>query len=237
MRSYSGTRPVVAVKINGAGPYDLLVDTGATATVLDASLFQQLGLQAEGSTAVSSNYGSDGQNYSTAREISVGGLAVEDLRVLSLKSMPFSSGYRGVRGILGENFLRHFDILIDNRRRNIVLDAGTGLAESLSGERLPITFPVSANGEVRYAPMVSVRVEGVGSNVLTVLLDSGADDLSVDTTRATQWRTAGQCLQDRNCQRIGLLLHVGRQAALGQGHRGCHQAGVVPSARAQWTRS
>ena len=39
MRPYNGRRPVVAVKVNGAGPYDFMVDTGATVTVLDTSLF------------------------------------------------------------------------------------------------------------------------------------------------------------------------------------------------------
>ena len=33
MRPYKGTRSVVAVKVNGAGPYDFMVDTGATVTV------------------------------------------------------------------------------------------------------------------------------------------------------------------------------------------------------------
>src|SRR5271167_855843 len=44
MRSYKGVRAVVSIKLNGAGPYDFLVDTGATITVLDAALFQELKL-------------------------------------------------------------------------------------------------------------------------------------------------------------------------------------------------
>jgi hypothetical protein len=33
MRPYKGPRSVVAVKVNGAGPYDFMVDTGATIIV------------------------------------------------------------------------------------------------------------------------------------------------------------------------------------------------------------
>ena len=41
MRSYKGARSVVAVKVNGAGPYDFMVDTGATVTVMDEAQFQE----------------------------------------------------------------------------------------------------------------------------------------------------------------------------------------------------
>ncbi len=53
MRPYKGTRSVVAVKVNGAGPYDFMVDTGATITVLDTALFHELGLRAMGSSRIS----------------------------------------------------------------------------------------------------------------------------------------------------------------------------------------
>ena len=46
MRPSKGTRAVVAVTLNGAGPYDFMVDTGATVTVLDTALFRELGLRA-----------------------------------------------------------------------------------------------------------------------------------------------------------------------------------------------
>jgi hypothetical protein len=41
------------------------------------------------------------------------------------------------QGILGENFLKHFDVLIDNDRHTLALDRTNGLAQSLAGERLP----------------------------------------------------------------------------------------------------
>jgi hypothetical protein len=45
---------------------------------------------------------------------------------------------RGVRGILGENFLDHFD-LIDNEHRQLLFDEGGSLASGFEGEHLPMS--------------------------------------------------------------------------------------------------
>jgi hypothetical protein len=182
MRPYKGTRSVVAVKLNGAGPYDLMVDTGATVTVLDAALFQELGLRAEGSSQVTSSAGATDQILSVVQEITLDSLSARNITVVSMKSPMTATGYYGVRGILGENFLRHFDILPDNQHRRIILDAGENLADSLDGEHLPITFSSMSQGrENQYQPMISVTVQAYGQ--ASLLLDSGATSLVI-----LQWR-------------------------------------------------
>jgi hypothetical protein len=97
------------------------------------------------------------------------------MAVLRVERLPLGPEYRGVRGILGENFLQHFDILIDNQHRKMTLDAGSALAESLGGEHLPITFPPSDGDEIKYRPMVLVTVPDFSPRPVRVLLDSGAD--------------------------------------------------------------
>ncbi len=146
MRPYKGDRTVVAVKVNGAGPYDFMVDTGATVTVLDAALFQELGLQGQGSSQITSSAGATDQILSVVQEITLESLSARKITVVSMKAPMAGTGYVGVRGILGENFLRHFDILLDNQHRRMTLDAGESLADSLAGEHLPITFPSMPRG-------------------------------------------------------------------------------------------
>ena len=176
LRSYKGTRAVVAVKLNGTGPYDFMVDTGATITVLDTALFNELGLRAEGSSRIVSSAGGTNQVLSQLKEITLDCLSVQNITVVSMQSPLKGFDYRAVRGILGENFLRHFDILLDNQHRAMTLDAGDGLADSLAGERLPIIFPPPPQGEEkRYQPMISVRMQAYGHARL--LLDSGAGAL------------------------------------------------------------
>jgi predicted aspartyl protease len=178
MRPYPGGRAIVAVKINGSGPYDFMIDTGATTTVLDSALFTELGLYAEGQVKVTSSAATDTEVSSTVKEIQVEGLAVENLTILEVEKLPFKQDLRGVRGILGENYLHHFDVLIDNQHHKVTLDAGTSLAESLDGERMAITFPEPENrGDMRYRPLVTIRMPEYDADAVTVLLDSGADNL------------------------------------------------------------
>lgn len=175
MRPYKGTRAVVAVKVNGAGPYDFMVDTGATITVLDAALFHELELQAMGSSRIVSVAGVTNQVLSQVKEITLDGLSVQNIKVVSMQSPLQGSDFRAVRGVLGENFLRHFDILFDNQDRTMTLDAATSLADSLTGERLPIIFPpLPLESENRYQPMISAELQGYGR--AKFLLDSGATE-------------------------------------------------------------
>jgi predicted aspartyl protease len=177
MRPYRDTRFVAAVKVNGAGPYDFMVDTGATVCVVDTALFHELGLRAEGTLEVVSSSGASQQTRSVVREIALDGLSVVNVAVVSMQS-PMAPYSHAVRGILGENFLRHFDILIDNQHRTMTLDAGDSLAGSLSGERLPITFPLLPQGDDnRYRPTISVKLQAYG--FARLLLDSGATSLAL----------------------------------------------------------
>jgi predicted aspartyl protease len=176
MRPYKGTRAVVAVKLNGTGPYDFMVDTGATITVLDTALFHELGLHVMGSSQILTSAGATRQVLSQVTEITLDCLSVQNVKVVSMQSPLQGSDDRAVRGVLGENFLRHFDILFDNLDRTMTLDAAGGLADSLTGERLPIIFPpLPPEDENRYQPMISAELQGYGR--ARFLLDSGATEV------------------------------------------------------------
>jgi predicted aspartyl protease len=100
-----------------------MVDTGATVTVLDTALFRELGLRAESAAGVTN------QIRSVVKEITLDCLSSQNIAVVSMKSPVAGSDDRAVRGILGENFLRHFDILFDNQHRKITLDEVADLAD------------------------------------------------------------------------------------------------------------
>jgi predicted aspartyl protease len=214
MRAYKDPRSVVAVKINGAGPYDFLVDTGATTTVVEAGLFRELGLQAEGTSKVVSELGASRQARSVVKEITLDGLSVENVAVVSMKSPLADRDCHLVRGILAENFLRHFDILFDNQHRTITLDAGQSLSGSLSGERLPVSFPpIREDHDDRYQPTILVKLQAYGNAKL--LLDSGTTSLVlVRTTLESLGQEDSITLKTVNasltCKEAELAVHLGK---------------------------
>jgi predicted aspartyl protease len=178
MRHYHDTRAVVAVKVNGAGPYDFMVDTGATITVVDTDLVDQLKLPIEGTGTIHSFAAASTVWRSTAREIMVGDLTVKNVAIVSMKNPLLGSERPSIRGILGENFLHHFDLLIDNQHRRVTLDIGNELAASLHGEHLVIrSTPTLAEQGEYLRPRLSVRIKDMGDT--NVLLDSGANELIV----------------------------------------------------------
>jgi hypothetical protein len=98
MRPYKGARSVVAVKLNGVGPFDLMVDTGATVTVLDPALFDELGLRAEGSSLITSAGGITNQARSVVKEVTLDGLSAQNIAVVRMKSPVKGPDYRAVQG-------------------------------------------------------------------------------------------------------------------------------------------
>jgi hypothetical protein len=82
---------------------------------------------------------------------------------------------RGVRGVLGDDFLQRFDVLIDYRHLVLRLESAPGsMAETLRGEHLPIQLNGNEAGE-RTVPRLTVtgQIREFGVNSFYLLLDSG----------------------------------------------------------------
>lgn len=110
---------IVDALIDNRYPVKLLVDTGAAMTALDAGVLQMAGysLEAEQQYFVTAN-GVVSAPVVTLGEISLGSARITQLPVGALPlSMP-----GGVVGLLGMNFLRHYDFRIDQNNRTLILD-------------------------------------------------------------------------------------------------------------------
>jgi predicted aspartyl protease len=186
---YGGSLLVIPVMINGSGPYDFLLDTGTTTTIIDAALFQKLGMRRAGAMVMTTMTGEKTQAQAIAREIAVKGLSRQNVNVMVLPVLPLGPF---VRGVLGANFLSHFDLLIDNQHRQITLDAGSSLADSFDGERLPMSSNcVTTEGETLHRPMVSVTLPSIGSHPLPMVLDSAAEAVVIFRQKDRPWRNLG----------------------------------------------
>ena len=165
---------VVPVEINGAGPFNFLLDTGTTRTMVDEKLAEQLALHAVAQTTLKLT-GISGTSAVTlvgVESVGVAGETVRDLHLNVRKSFP-----AGVRGILGEDFLARFDVLIDYRQHALELSADRSLlAASLEGEHLPF----SMHGAFGGAPtgnriVIQGHAREFDDKQLSFLLDSGTD--------------------------------------------------------------
>lgn len=110
---------IVPVRLNGSGPYDFVVDTGATHSIVFETLAREQGLALSGGpdqTVIGLR--SDGlfPTYDIG-DLDVGGAALPDL--VSVVLADWSVDRRAPRGVLGLDFLSRF---------YVVFDAGAGEA-------------------------------------------------------------------------------------------------------------
>ena len=177
LRNVQGSLIVVPVWINHTGPYDFVVDTGAQLTTVDSSLASRLHLKARGTTGVGgvATYGRSSFTYLDLLE--AGAHSVPNSLVLIRDLAQLYAADAAIRGILGENFLEHFDLLIDNRQHTMCLDDSKALALAFKGEHVALTEPRGSDEDLPFTrPMVvSVRLSAVNSSPLLLRLDSGSN--------------------------------------------------------------
>lgn len=107
---------VVQATLNGVGPLDFLVDTGCSTTTIDPELDRQLKAPEIGAATVALLAEVRRNRKVLLNEISVGPATTVAFPVLVDKLNEETALVPGVRGILGEDFLKAFDLLIDYDR-------------------------------------------------------------------------------------------------------------------------
>ena len=101
-----GGLEIVQVLVNGTGPYDFILDTGANITVIKRPLLRSLNIPDNGRDSIVTAGGASPTQRATVNSIAIGGLSVEHLEVAELDGATSGSLAGRVQGILGENFLR-----------------------------------------------------------------------------------------------------------------------------------
>jgi hypothetical protein len=175
---------VVPITINGAGPFDFVVDTGSTDTVIDRKLAEELHLLSAGTMIVETVEGQAATPLVQTDSLSMGGATV---RGLNLGVLNHANLLPKVRGSLGEDFLRSFDLLIDNRRHFIHFEFGAGsLADKLTGEHLTLSVNGSYGEELtRNRLVVAGRIFELGDKNVKLQLDSGTSSIVLFTRLKT----------------------------------------------------
>lgn len=163
---------VVPVTINGTGPFDFLLDTGTTNSIVDRKLARELRLAPAGKMILATASREAVTPLVHTDSVSMAGATVHGLNMLVVNH--YADLLPGVRGTLGEDFLRNFDLLIDNRRHLIEFEFGRGpLLERLTGEHLILNL----NGFNEGNTQLVVVGHFYGNKDMKLLLDSGTPSI------------------------------------------------------------
>jgi hypothetical protein len=176
-RLVAGALLVIPVKINQSGPFDFMVDTGSQLNIIDPALAAQLNLKLQvtvglvGTTARSQASLGELDSLEASSQVVLKPLvAVQDLG-------PIQAADPRIRGVLGENFLAHFDVLIDYSRGLLCLDETGLMGENLRGDRIALVPSKHRDTEVPFSErlVVSVNLSDTGTRPILLQVDSGSD--------------------------------------------------------------
>ena len=159
---------VVPVMVNGTGPWNFLLDTGCTSSMISVELQRQLNAPDVGHSDVALLTEMRRDQRVLLNDVRVGNTIFAGLQVLADKMDNVRNLVPGLNGILGEDFLSQFDVLIDYDKRWLYIDV-----PAPEGERVPFQAR-STYKENRTMNRLLVRAEFLGTQ-------SGPVALQIDT--------------------------------------------------------
>jgi predicted aspartyl protease len=197
--------PVVQVVLNGHGPYSFLVDTGTNVTLVEQPVLDQLSVSAQTIVSIHSTTGDGATSEATLESIAVGNLNLHKMEVAVLKHGQLAIYGDRVLGVLGENFLKHFDLVLDYQHGVLLLDSSSALGDSLMGEHVAFrSSGLSREGVVPNRILVQSKLPAFEARPLACLVDSGAHLAVIFLQeRLIRWRLQGARAQTNLRSPIG----------------------------------
>ena len=176
-RMVAGALLVVPVKINQSGPFDFMVDTGSQLKVIDPALAAQLNLKSRGTVGLVATTAWSQSSVGVLDSLQVGSQTVLKPLVVIQDLGPVQAADPRIRGVLGENFLAHFDVLIDYSRRLLCLDETRLMEKDLHGKRIPLVSSKHPGIEDPFSErlVISVSLSATGTRPIHLQVDSGSD--------------------------------------------------------------
>ena len=144
--------------------------------MVDPSLAAQLHLDTQGAALVA---GGGSRRWASLAELDLleaGAHSVASLKVLVYDLLPLQAADLRIQGVLGEDFLEHFDMLIDNAHRLLCLDGSGAMRAAVKGPRIPLAAAADAEPGAPLSGLLILTVRlSDATRPVRLMLDSGAN--------------------------------------------------------------
>ena len=167
---------IVAVSVNHSGPYNFLLDTGTQVTMVNPSLAAELHLNTRGPAVVAGVGFHAAASFAQVDLLEAGPHAVANHKVLVFDFQnPYSVDLH-LRGVLGEDFLGQFDLLIDNAHSLLCLDDSARMRADMKGPHIALlTVAETTSDRSSFRSLIiSARLSNAEPSV-RLKLDSGTN--------------------------------------------------------------
>jgi aspartyl protease len=198
VRHVAGSLTVIPVEIDHTGPYDFLLDTGSEVTALDPRLASSLNLKAEGVAAINGVGSHAPAVYGHLALMEVGPHPIPTPLVFIKDIHALQAAAPAIRGVIGGDILRRFDVLLDQDKNLLCLDTDGIMQSSIRGERIPFATPPTGDGSgADTEPLIAeVHLSRLTARTLYLLIDSGANvPYLCDSSRGSAPSMGGRAIQ------------------------------------------
>lgn len=178
-RLTNGNQPLILVPtlVNGQGPFDFILDTGAGACFLSPELAQKLDVRATETKEAAGAGGKVRIDLGNVQSMSVGRATVENIKVGITPELAKISACCGTKidGGLGYNFFRDFSLTLDYRNRLLTLHGGQLYPDTQDAAQIGFRLAHPSK------PLAVVPVLVNGSGPHPFILDTGASTTMLST--------------------------------------------------------
>jgi len=130
------SRIIVPLVINHTGPYEFLLDTGGGSTIVDPALATELHLKTQGSAEVVGVGFNTHTSFAYLDLLEAGSHSVANHPVVVQDLQPLHAADLHFRGIIGGDFLGHFDVLMDYAHSMLCLDDTKVMQAAVKGAHI-----------------------------------------------------------------------------------------------------
>jgi predicted aspartyl protease len=161
---------VISLKSNQAGPFDFVLDTGADTTVVDPSIASQLSFVPSARIRQTTLSSVQTVMRGCIPSLSAGSVHVDNVDVLIQDLSVLRKMDAHIQGIAGQNFLSHFNYLLDYRKHVVRIELSSEIQDMIDGDHVAIDARENRM-------LVASEAQSRGTTGLRLLLDSGANSV------------------------------------------------------------
>ena len=188
---------LVPVFVEGKGPYEFILDTGASISLLSSELGRSLGVAVTGTEEGMGAGGAHTLELGRVGSLSIGDTDLHDVEVALSDELARFGAVVGARidGDIGYNVLKHFRVTIDYGHNLMNLSGAPGE----SGKDGAVHFEIAPT-----KPLMVLPVEVNGSGPYRFCLDTGTSMTAISPSLAA---------------RLGISMRPGARQGMGAGGR------------------